>query len=112
MSDNTTQQAEAVALADRVGGLLASMRAVEAELGALLVEIEQRGVIELLGYRSVARLLEHLGDVPKAASERVVRRARALNPGRDLDDSPIPALAPATGATALSGRLSNPMIDV
>ncbi|KDN16953.1 HNH endonuclease signature motif containing protein [Amycolatopsis rifamycinica] len=103
---------DAVAFADRIGELLACMRSAEAELGALLVEIEQRGVMELFGYRSAARLLEHLGDVPKPAAERLVRRARSLNPGRNLDGTPIPALAPATGAAARTGRLSNPMVDV
>ncbi|WIX88080.1 HNH endonuclease signature motif containing protein [Amycolatopsis sp. DG1A-15b] len=112
MSDNATLSSDAVAIADRIGELLACMRSAEAELGALLVEIEQRGVMELFGYRSAARLLEHLGDVPKQAGERMVKRARALNPGRNLDGSPIPALAPATGVAALAGRLSNPMIDV
>ncbi|MET8851851.1 DUF222 domain-containing protein [Amycolatopsis sp. NPDC004625] len=106
------QEAEAVALADRVGELLATIRTAEASLGALLVEIEHRGVMELFGYCSVARLLEHLADIPKVAAERVVTRARALNPGRALDGTPIPALAPATGVAARFGRLSNPMIDV
>ncbi|MEU4523368.1 DUF222 domain-containing protein [Amycolatopsis sp. NPDC024027] len=112
MSDNATLSSDAVAIADRIGELLACMRSAEAELGALLVEIEQRGVMELFGYRSVARLLEHLGDVPKQAGERMMKRARALNPGRNLDGSPIPALAPATGVAALAGRMSTPMIDV
>ncbi len=112
MSDNAALSSDAVALADRIGELLACMRSAEAELGALLVKIEQRGVMELFGYRSAARLLEHLGDVPKQAGERMVRRARALNPGRNLDGSPIPALAPAVGVAARAGRLSNPMIDV
>ncbi|MEU4523503.1 DUF222 domain-containing protein [Amycolatopsis sp. NPDC024027] len=112
MSDNAALSSDAVAIADRIGELLACMRSAEAELGALLVEIEQRGVMELFGYRSVARLLEHLGDVPKQAGERMVKRARALNPGRNLDGSLIPALAPATGVAARAGRLSNPMIDV
>ncbi|MDQ7804838.1 DUF222 domain-containing protein [Amycolatopsis sp. A133] len=103
---------DAVAFADRIGELLTTMRSAEAELGALLVDIEQRGVMELFGYRSAARLLEHVGDVPKPAAERLVKRARLVNPGRNLDGSPIPALAPATGAAALAGRLSNPMIDV
>src|ERR1041384_3873324 len=111
MSDNASSSPEAVAFADRIGELLACVRSAEAELGAVLVEIEQRGVMELFGYRSVARLLEHLGDVPKPVAERWVKRARLLNPGRALDGTPIPALAPATGAAALAGRLSNPMID-
>src|SRR4051812_12627447 len=67
--------------------------------------------MELFGYRSVARLFEHLADVPKAAAETVVKRARALTPSRTLDGTPIPAVAPATGAAAAAGRLSSPMID-
>jgi len=104
-------QADAVALADRVSALLTVVRSAEAEIGSLLIEIESRGVMELFGYRSVTRLFEHLADVPKAAAERVVKRARAVNPGRALDGSPVPAVAPATGVAALDGRLSNPMID-
>ncbi len=112
MSDNATpRSADAVALADRIGELVASMRSTEAELGALLVEIEQRGVMELFGYRSIAGLLEHLADLPRPATRRLMERARALNPGRALDGTPIPALAPATGVAARSGSLSNPMID-
>ncbi len=112
MSHNATpRSADAVALADRIGELVASMRSAEAELGALLVEIEQRGVMELFGYRSIAGLLEHLVDLPRPAARRLMDRARALNPGRALDGTPIPALAPATGVAARSGSLSNPMID-
>ncbi|MGV9362807.1 DUF222 domain-containing protein [Amycolatopsis sp. NPDC003731] len=111
MSDSGSSSAEAVAFADRLGELLACMRSAEAELGALVAEIEQRGVMEVFGYRSVARLLEHLGDLPRSAAERLVKRARLVNPGRALDGTPIPALAPATGAAALSGSLSAPMID-
>jgi hypothetical protein len=112
MSDNASSSPEAVAFADRIGELLVRMRSAEAELGAVLVEVERRGVMELFGYRSVARLLEHLGDVAKPVAERLVKRARLLNPGRALDGTPIPALAPATGAAAVAGRLSTPMIDV
>ncbi len=104
-------KADAVALADRISALLTVVRSAEAEIGSLLVEIESRGVMELFGYRSVARLFEHLADVPKSAAENVVKRARALTPGRNLDGTPIPAVAPATGAAALDGRLSTPMID-
>src|SRR3954451_13139228 len=104
-------QADAVALADRVSALLTVVRSAEAEIGSLLAEIESRGVMELFGYRSVARVFEHLADVPKAAAETVVKRARALAPSRTLDGTPIPALATATGAAAAEGRLSSPMID-
>src|SRR4051795_6348441 len=111
MDREAVWQADAVALADRVSALLTVVRSVEAEIGSLLAEIESRGVMELFGYRSVARLFEHLADVPKAAAEAVVKRARALASSRTLDGTPIPALAPATGAAAAEGRLSNPMID-
>jgi hypothetical protein len=111
MDRETVWQADAVALADRVSALLTVVRSAEAEIGSLLAEIESRGVMELFGYRSVARLFEHLADVPKAAAETVVKRARALTPSRTLDGTPIPALAPATGTAASEGRLSTPMID-
>jgi len=111
VDSETVWQADAVALADRISALLTVVRSAEAEIGSLLVEIESRGVMELFGYRSVARLFEHLADLPKAAAERVVKRARAVNPGRALDGSPVPAVAPATGVAALDGRFSKPMID-
>jgi uncharacterized protein DUF222/HNH endonuclease len=111
VDSETVWKADAVALADRVSALLTVVRSAEAEIGSLLVEIESRGVMELFGYRSVTRLFEHLADVPKAAAETVVKRARALNSGRNLDGTPVPAVAPATGAAASEGRLSSPMID-
>ncbi|MEV6621637.1 DUF222 domain-containing protein [Amycolatopsis sp. NPDC051106] len=111
MDREAVWQADAVALADRISALLTVVRSAEAEIGSLLAEIESRGVMELFGYRSVARLFEHLADVPKSAAETVVKRARALTPSRTLDGTPIPAVAPATGAAAAEGRLSSPMID-
>ena len=57
-------KADAVALADRISALLTVVRSAEAEIGSLLVEIESRGVMELFGYRSAARLFEHLGLPP------------------------------------------------
>src|SRR5690242_20411417 len=111
MATETAWQADAMVLADRISALLTVVRSAEAEIGSLLVEIESRGVMELFGYRSVARLFEHLADVPKSAAETVTKRARALTSGRNLDGTPIPAVAPATGTAALDGRLSTPMID-
>src|SRR3954464_7717806 len=111
MDREAVWQADAVALADRVSALLTVVRSAEAEIGSLLAEIESRGVMEMFGYRSVARLFEHLADVPKSAAETVVKRARALTPSRTLDGTPIPAVAPATGTAASEGRLSSPMID-
>jgi hypothetical protein len=111
VDSETAWKADAAALADRISALLTVVRSAEAEIGSLLAEIESRGVMELFGYRSVARLFEHLADVPKAAADTVVKRARALTPSRTLDGTPIPAVAPATGAAAAEGRLSSPMID-
>jgi hypothetical protein len=103
--------ADAVAIADRIGELLATMRSCEAALGALLVGVEQRGVMDLFGYRSVARLLEHLADLPRQAAEVLIKRSRHLHPGFALDGTPLPALAPEVAVVAREGRLSNPMID-
>ncbi|WP_370963803.1 DUF222 domain-containing protein [Amycolatopsis sp. cg9] len=96
MDREAVWRADAGALADRLRTLLTVVRSAEAEMGAVLVEIESRGVRELFGYRSTARLYEHLADVPRAAAVRTVVRANA---------------APATGVAALTGRLSTPMID-
>src|SRR3954451_10497199 len=111
MDREAVWQADAVALADHVSALLTVVRSAEAEIGSLLAEIESRGVMELFGYRSVARCFEHLADVPKSVAETVVKRARSLAPSRTLDGTPIPAVAAATGAAAADGRLSSPMID-
>ncbi|UOX89876.1 HNH endonuclease [Amycolatopsis sp. FBCC-B4732] len=109
MDREAVWQTDAEALADRLRGLLTVVRSAEAEIGTLLVEIESRGVMELFGYRSVARLLEHLADIPHTAAQRTVTRALALTSAHTLDATP--AVAPATGAAALTGALSTPMID-
>jgi hypothetical protein len=112
VDNNVIWQADAVALADRVGELVTRIRCAETELGAVLVEIEDRGVGDLFGYRSVTRLLEELADISADAAGKLVRRARALHPSHHLDGTTSPALAPATAAAARDGRLSNPAIDV
>ncbi|MGK3201675.1 DUF222 domain-containing protein [Amycolatopsis sp. MEPSY49] len=109
MATEAVWQTDATVLADRICALLTVVRSAEASIGALLVEIESRGVMELFGYRSVARLLEHLADIPKSAAETMVKQAHALHPGHHLDSAP--AVAPLTAAAAAEGRLSNPMID-
>ncbi|MEQ0558146.1 DUF222 domain-containing protein [Amycolatopsis sp. NEAU-NG30] len=111
MADNAVWNAEPEALADRLGELFAEIRSREAEIGAILVGIEQRGVMEMFGYRSVARFLEHLADLPRHAAEVLVKRARQLQPGLALDGTPIPPLAPEVASVAREGRLSDPMID-
>jgi hypothetical protein len=111
MASNAVWNAEPEALADLLGELFTQLRSCEAQIGSLLVGIEQRGVMELFGYRSVARFLEHLADLPRQAAEVLMKRARQLHPGLNLDGTPIPPLAPATAAAAREGRLSNPMID-
>ncbi|MEQ0565855.1 DUF222 domain-containing protein [Amycolatopsis sp. NEAU-NG30] len=111
MTTNAVWNAEPEALADLLGELFALMRSCEAAIGAVAVGIEQRGVMEMFGYRSVARFLEHLADLPRQAAEVLMKRARQLHPGLGLDGTPIPPLAPATAVAAGEGRLSNPMID-
>jgi hypothetical protein len=111
MGSNPSREAEATAIADRLRELLTRVRAAEAELGALLVDIEHRGVMDIFGYRSVARLYEEIADVPKSAADKVVKRARATNSRQNLDGSPIPTVAAATGVVAATGVLSSPMID-
>ncbi|MEQ0565567.1 DUF222 domain-containing protein [Amycolatopsis sp. NEAU-NG30] len=111
MTTNAVWNAEPEALADRLGELFAEIRSREAEIGAILVGIEQRGVMEMFGYRSVARFLEHLADLPRQAAEVLVKRARQLHPGLALDGTPIPPLAPEVASVAREGRLSDPMID-
>ncbi|WP_439377045.1 DUF222 domain-containing protein [Amycolatopsis lexingtonensis] len=105
---NELQQADAAALTDRIGSLLAVVRSAEAEIGALLVEIESRGAPETFGYRSAAQLYAKLADVPKATAEAVMRRARAMH---SPEGSPTESFAPATRIEASAGRLSTPMID-
>src|SRR3569833_1647000 len=107
MATEAVWTADAMALADRISALLTVVRTAEAEIGALLVEIESRGVMELFGNRSVARLLVQHANNTKSAAETVVKRARSLHPCHHLDG--VRALAPATGAAAAAGRLSNPM---
>src|SRR3954453_13206942 len=100
MDRETVWQADAVALADRISALLTVVRSAEAEIGSLLAEIESRGVMEVFGYRSVARLFNHLADVPTAAAEIASKRPRAPTKTRTLARVHTPAVAPATGAVA------------
>ncbi|MBE1498334.1 hypothetical protein H4696_005434 [Amycolatopsis lexingtonensis] len=108
MDTNDLQQADAAALTDRIGSLLAVVRSAEAEIGALLVEIESRGAPETFGYRSAAQLYAHLADVPKATADAVMRRARAMH---SPEGGPTESFAPATKIAASAGQLSTPMID-
>jgi hypothetical protein len=101
VDNDAIRQADAVALADRVDELLTRVRCAEAELGAVLVDIEDRSVAELFGYRSVARLLEELADVSPDAARKLVRRVQASNPSHRLGETPctdrIPARLDRTG---------------
>ncbi|MEQ0560050.1 hypothetical protein ABJI51_13265 [Amycolatopsis sp. NEAU-NG30] len=81
--DNTfLQQADAAALAGRLGELFQQIRSCETAIGTLLVGVEQRGVMELFGHRSVAGLSEEEAEV-------LVKRARQLDPdGREPPAGP------------------------
>jgi hypothetical protein len=109
--DSELWQADGEALADQVHALLSCLRATEARLGTVLVEIADRGVMDLYGYRSVSSWLAEMAGVSRQAADTLVKRAQALNPSRHLDGTVEPALAPATGEAAREGKLSNPTID-
>lgn len=96
------QQADAAALAGRLGELFEQIRSCEAEIGTLLVGVEQRGVMELFGHRSVAGLLEHLADLSEEEAEVLVKRARRLNP----DDREPVATTPGSRSPAAQGTVS------
>jgi hypothetical protein len=103
--------ADAAALAEKVGTLLTQIRCAQAELGTALVEIDTIGPRVLFGYGRTDRWLEHKGNLGKTQAEHTLTRALALNPGRNLDGSPVPPLAPATAAAAAEGALSSMNID-
>ena len=109
--DDRLWQADAEALADRFGKALSVMRSAEAELGVVLVEIASRGVVDLYGYRSLARWVEHMAGISRHAADKLIKRAQALNPSHHVDGSVEPALAPLTGSAAREGVLSTPTID-
>ena len=103
--------AHAEALANRFGELLREMRAIEAEIGCVLMEIASRGVAESDGCRTLARWVELRAGISRQAAGKLIRRAQALNPSPALNGTVGPALAPATGAAARKGEVSTPVID-
>ncbi|SDW38484.1 protein of unknown function [Amycolatopsis xylanica] len=88
-------------------------RVAEARAGALIAEIETRGIKAMYGYHTTATFLMHLLNISRSEANQRVRRARALNPARGREDgNPIPAAAPTTGAAASEGAISDNHIDV
>src|SRR5438105_2544102 len=91
---------------------LAAARAATARLGAVLVEMDARGVRDLFGYGSAASWLADTAGISREEACKIVNRAKKLNAGRHPDGTPDPALAPLTGAAALEGALSTANIDL
>jgi len=81
-------------------------------MGAILVEMDTRGIRDLFGYGSAASWLADTAGISRDEAGKTVNRAKKLNAGRHPDGSPEPALAPLTGAAALEGALSTANIDI
>ena len=103
--------AEARVHAERVTDLLGVIRRAQAELGTELAEITNTGANSRYGYLHTAEWLAEIGNLGEAEAGHMITRATALNPGRNLDGSPTPALAPLTAAAAADGTLSATNIE-
>ncbi|MFD8491660.1 DUF222 domain-containing protein [Amycolatopsis sp. NPDC059657] len=99
-------------LADALREEIRISRVAEARAGALIAEIETRGVKALFGYHTTASFLMHLLTISRSEANQRVRRARALNPTRGPDGSNAPAAAPTASAAASEGAISDNHIDI
>ncbi|ANN18459.1 HNH endonuclease [Amycolatopsis orientalis] len=98
-------------LAHGVVERLSLARQAMAEIGQFLVEIEARGSKELFGHGSTAGWYAETARITPAEAQKTLERAQALNPGRNLDGSPVPATAPIAGAAAAEGELGEQQLD-
>ena len=101
---------EALASSGRVRELLCVMQRAQAELGSALAEIGDTGAERMFGYTKLSEWLAEIGHFNNRAAEVLCERAVALNPRMELG-TPMPALAPLTGAAAAEGLLSDGNID-
>jgi hypothetical protein len=62
-----------------------------AEIGWLVTEIEARGAQATFGYGSTLALLEDVTHLSRAAAKKVLDRARAVNPSRQIDGTQVRA---------------------
>lgn len=90
---------------------LREQRRLEAEIGQIIAEVNARGVKATFGYGSTAAWLQDIGHFGPAEAKKIVHRALVLNPSRAPDNTPIPAVAPLTGAAAREGLLGSTQID-
>ncbi|MEC3979501.1 HNH endonuclease signature motif containing protein [Amycolatopsis sp. H20-H5] len=98
-------------LAAIVHQLVEASRVVDASIGRVLAEIDRQGARELFGYNSTARFLVDAERMTHREAKKLLDRATALNPGRRLDGSDSPPLAPLTGAAARDGVLGSGHVD-
>nr|WP_221471483.1 HNH endonuclease signature motif containing protein [Amycolatopsis umgeniensis] len=97
-------------LAHGVLQFLQMMRIASAGLGRYLAEIESRGAKDLYGYGSTAAWFADVAGLSRGEAGPIVSQAIALNPTRALDDTEVPAVAPATGAAAAEGAIGSERI--
>ncbi|MFC4080233.1 HNH endonuclease signature motif containing protein [Amycolatopsis samaneae] len=86
-------------------------RRLAARQGEILAELERRGVREVTGYGSLARLLCETLHLPFAEAKARVARAVALNGTQDLTTGEQPPIAPATALAAVEGAVGAAQID-
>src|SRR5437763_16415955 len=98
-------------LAQACAAELAAARAATARMGAVLVEMDTRGIRDLFGYGSAASWLADAAGIGRGEGFTIVTRAKNLKAGRHPDGTPEPELAPLTGAAAQEGGLSTATID-
>ncbi|MFC4084373.1 HNH endonuclease signature motif containing protein [Amycolatopsis samaneae] len=79
--------------------------------GEILAELERRGVREVTGYGSLARLLCETLHLPFSEAKTRAARAMALNGTRDLTTGEQPPIAPATALAAVEGAVGAAQID-
>ena len=105
------RRVEAETYADTVRDQLRTMQRAQAELGQTLMQIADAGLMPLFGYARLQPFLQEIGYLGKKSANKLVKRAKALNPHRE-GSSVIPAKAPLTGAAAAEGLLSDDNIDM
>jgi hypothetical protein len=98
-------------LAEHIRARVQQQNRLDAEIGQLIAEVENRGAKATYGYGSTLAFLQDLTHLTFAAAKKVVDRALAVNPAHQIDGSQIPACAPLTGTVAADGVIGPGQID-
>jgi hypothetical protein len=84
---------------------------VDASIGRVLAEIDAQGAKNLYGYCNTTQFVAAAERMTPRDAKKLVDRATATNPGRRLDGSDEPPVAPLTGVVAAEGVLGAGHID-